>query len=253
MPEIAEANVASIADQITAVKTKISRTLDGNIEPSVDAFRDIETQLIELHRTQAALETALKLQNMIIFDESISRCVQELLGELQGKFRMVSWRAVGIMFLGGIRIKIVMPYYARSCAPTKGIYPHGAILGIVGRMTSSVGSLAARFATALASFKEAAILLEVIGTSLDVKTLITVAKGFAAKARAGQSAENAKTMSNPNSDTDTGITNETEGEKKSSTKMVISTDGGRVRVRKKKRGPKCSDQRLSRMILVSGV
>jgi hypothetical protein len=41
MPEIAEANAASIAAQITTVKTKISQILDGNTEPSVDAFGEI--------------------------------------------------------------------------------------------------------------------------------------------------------------------------------------------------------------------
>lgn len=236
MPEIAEANTVSIAAQITTVKAKLSQTLDGYTEPSVDAFRDIETQLIELHRNQAALEAALKLQQQILFDESVSRSVEELLGELQGKFRMVSWRTVGVMFLGGIRIKIAMPYYSRNCAPKKGIYPHAAILGIVGRMTSAVGSLAARFATALASFKEAAGLLEVMGISLDVKTLTTITKGFAARARAGQSAENVRTMTSP--DSSTGSSSENEKEKEESTRVVVSTDGGRVRVRKRKRGPK---------------
>jgi hypothetical protein len=122
------------------------------------------------------------------------------------------------MFLGGLRIKIAMPYYARDCAPTKGIYPHGAILGIVGRMTSAVGSLAARFATALASFKEAAELLEVMGISLDAKTLAAIAKGFAARARAGQSAENDRTMTNPGSST--GGLSENEEEKEVSNRVV---------------------------------
>ena len=238
MPEIAEANLRSITARINAVKTKITESLDGNVEPTVSAFQGIEAHLIDLHRKQAALEAALILQHKILFDELISSRVEELLGELQGKLRMVSWRTIEVMFLGGLRIKIAMPYYARKCAPTKGIYPHAAILGIIGRMTSSVGSLAARFATALASFKEAAELLHAIGISLDIKTVASVAKGFAARARAGQAAENDEAKTGTDSGDNAESSGESEAGKELSTRIVVSTDGGRIRVRKRKRGPK---------------
>lgn len=226
MPTGVDKALSMIDDQILSIKTNIDDVLADAFKPTSADLQIMEQHLAELYRKLAALQTARKLQESIVEDVMVI-AIDEFLKQLKGKFRMVSWRPQIITFLGGSKVTIYMPYYARQCAPTKGISPHLWLLGIIQHMTPAVASMTAMLSAALSSFKEAENVLAEWGIMLNSKTIRLVSKAFAAKARAGQES------------TDT-ISGDLSGSIESAgiSRILVSTDGGRIRIRRKKTGPK---------------
>lgn len=216
-----DAKIADVKSQID----DLSRTaLDA---PNPGEFSRFEETLVSLTKELAALVAARKLQE-IIFSDALDRAATDLVGYLPGKYRNVGWREIGISFLGGRRIRIVAPYYARKSgrAIQKGLYPHLAVLGIFEKVTPALASMVAMYATASSSFDEARGMLDSQGVALNVKTIRSITKAFATRARAGQSVAAAAGG------------DESEAANEGERVVVVSTDGGRIRVRRKKRGRK---------------
>ena len=122
-------------------------------------------------------------------------------------------------------------YYARRCDEkrsrikrSKGLYPGLLLLGIHDHCTPGLAAEIAMASTALCSLEEARQMLATRGCVLNIKTIRTVVKRFAARARLAQSV-------------DDQLGRDTRGTIEGR-RVVVSTDGGRLRLRKKKRGPK---------------
>ena len=112
-----------------------------------------------------------------------------------------------------------------SCGPNElapmGLYPALVVLGIYDRCTPKLASDASRAVAMLSSLAEAQAQLRSDGIALDIKTLRSTAYRYAARARAAQQSAAC------------GLLDRVTGKR-----VVVSLDGGRVRVRRKKRGPK---------------
>ena len=102
-----------------------------------------------------------------------------------------------------------------------GLYPALVVLGIYDRCTPKLASDASRAVAMHSSLAEAQAQLRSEGIALDIKTLRSTAYRYAARARAAQQSAAC------------GLLDRVTGKR-----VVVSLDGGRVRVRRKKRGPK---------------
>jgi len=100
------------------------------------------------------------------------------------------------------------------------------LLGIYDHCTPLLASIVSTAVVALSSYEEAKSFLFILGCSLNIKTIRTIAKHFAQRARAG-----AEGMSGFPSESIKGK------------RVIVSTDGGRIRIRKKKTGPKTKKKR----------
>ena len=116
----------------------------------------------------------------------------------------------------------VLPRETRPSAKRRpGLYPALVVLGIYDRCTPKLASDASRAVAMLSSLAEAQAQLRSDGIALDIKTLRSTAYRYAARARAAQQSAAC------------GLLDRVTGKR-----VVVSLDGGRVRVRRKKRGPK---------------
>lgn len=136
-------------------------------------------------------------------------------------------RIVNIRMLGGTKIPIVTYYYhckatQKKCRGRQGIYPGLLILGVANRHTPGLESLISLLAAAASSFSEASELIKItLDFKVDIKTIRTNAKHFAEKARACIELDK---FEFPDDFTGRAV--------------AASTDGGRIRIRKNKRGNK---------------
>src|SRR3954465_3033729 len=126
-------------------------------------------------------------------------------------------------------VTIRATYFSRNChrdKPGKGMYPMLLLWGVHDRCTASVGSETSKMVAMLSSFEEVEQVLRDRGRPLDLKTIRAIAYRFATRARTAQYA---------------GRLNW--GETVAGRRVIVSTDGGRIRIRTTKRGRKTAKGR----------
>lgn len=221
---------AIIAEIEITIQTLISamnahlfiETLPTSTE-SIDA---IECSLHNQSRELADYMAIFHLQKTI-FSDTLKAEVSEWIKQQPGKFKHCGWRSVNIRCVGGTVIAVQVPYYARNCDARKkgkGLYPALCLLGIHDRCTPGLASEISQASAALCSLEEARNMLSTRGCQLNIKTVRNVVKRFAARARLAQTCDFAI------SDSDAAVIK--------GRRVVISVDGGRLRLRQNKRGPK---------------
>ena len=132
------------------------------------------------------------------------------------------FREVRVRFMGGFEITLLARYYARSQARMekgKGAYFGLLLLGIYDHCSPALASEVAKLAAAMNSLEDARRQLAEMGVQLSVKQISTIAYQFSQRARLRQKAGGM------------GISASLGGKR-----VVVSTDGGRVRIRTNKRG-----------------
>src|SRR5262249_7455256 len=120
-------------------------------------------------------------------------------------------------------------YFSRNCDRSKtdeGMYPMLLLWGVHDRCSAALVSEISRLVAMLGSLEEVEKVLSDRGQPLDFKTIRTIAYRFAMRVRAAQRA---------------GTLNW--GETVAGRRVVVSTDGGRIRIRTTKRGPKTAKGR----------
>jgi hypothetical protein len=138
------------------------------------------------------------------------------------KMKDFGYRPVTVQFLGGLEVEVMARYWCRCQARAdkgKGSYFGLTLLGVCDRTTPALASEVAQLAAALSSFEDARARLEQMGVKMSIRRIAKVAYHFAQRARSRQELEGM------------GIEGSLAGKR-----VVISTDGGRLRVRKNKRG-----------------
>ncbi len=105
------------------------------------------------------------------------------------------------------------------------MFPGLFILGIYDHLTPGLASEICLMATIASSFQEASQIMSDRGISIDAKTICEIVRRYAYRA------EYAKNNVELNLESLSGR------------RVIISTDGGRIRIRKKKRGPKTKKER----------
>jgi hypothetical protein len=138
------------------------------------------------------------------------------------KMKDFGYRPVTVQFLGGIEVELMARYWCRSQARAdrgRGSYFGLVLLGVCDRTTPALASEVAQLAAALSSFEDAQARLRQMGVAMSIRRIANVAYHFAQRARSRQELDGM------------GIEGSLAGKR-----VVISTDGGRLRVRKDKRG-----------------
>src|SRR5215468_9763419 len=125
----------------------------------------------------------------------------------------------------GLAVPVRVTYYRRQGQRRAGkrdawVYVGLVLLGIYDRCTPALASEVSLFAAMLGSLAEAQDVLAARGVELDTKTVRLIAYRYAARARLAQQIER------------TAFADTVAGRR-----VVISSDGGRLRLRETKRGP----------------
>jgi hypothetical protein len=114
----------------------------------------------------------------------------------------------------------------RSKAAGQGMYPMLLLWGVHDRCTAAGASEVSKLVAMLGSLEEVEQVLSDRGQPLDFKTIRTIAYRFATRARTAQRAGDLNW-----------------GETVAGRRVVVSTDGGRIRIRTTKRGPRTAKGR----------
>ncbi len=125
----------------------------------------------------------------------------------------------------GGEVTVKATYYCRrqgsAFKKSKGTYAGLLLPGIHDRCSPGLSSEVSMMATATGSFEEACDILSERGLQMNVKTLRKIAYRYAQRARAASESDSME------------FTDSVAGRR-----VVVSVDGGRLRIRKNKRGPK---------------
>ena len=147
----------------------------------------------------------------------------------QSPFRIRGWQSLTILLLGGNEIPIVSRFFAKNKPRSekgKGFYPGLAVLGISERMSPATLDLLAKSAASLGSIRDAQGALADQGINVSVTRISTAVRAAAVAARTLRTNDiSLQTL-------------EIKGRK-----IVASIDGGRLRIRKDKKGKKTTKGR----------
>ena len=150
-----------------------------------------------------------------------------------GRMKSEGLETVSIQCCTGSSVDVRVRYYRRSCDRRnrkryKGAYAGLILLGIHDRCSPALASMVSAWSALLSSFEEVRQVLCDHGMVLDIKVIRKLTYRYAERARAEQQA---------------GRIPLNERDSLEGRRVVISTDGGRTRLREKKRGPKTSKNR----------
>jgi hypothetical protein len=172
--------------------------------------------LLELH-LQASLDC-----------EEHQKKEEELIRSWPGRLKSDGYERVRIVTLGGVGITVWARYYCRGCDRRsgkryKGVYGGLVLLGVHEHCTPALAATVSAWSALLSSFAEVRQVLLEQGVKLDVKGVRRVAYRYAERARVLQQA---------------GHIAVAKGDTVQGRRVVVSADGGRLRLRENKRGAK---------------
>jgi hypothetical protein len=166
----------------------------------------------------------LKLQELVASEE-IREKAKQLVKSQPKRMKNQGLREVEVKVASGSAVRIKSEYYSGKSDGRKkrgkGFYPALVILGIYEGCTPSLAQEISVMAVLLGSFEEAQQVLLSRGVKVDIKTVRGICYRTAQRARVLQQSEGFKI-----------------GENLTGRRVVISSDGGRIRIRKTKRGHK---------------
>ena len=220
----AQENLIAIKDRISNILQELNSVNSGESSLLEEGQQDIVNLECEL----SDLFQAKSFQQKILTDEFKSK-MNELVGSHPKKAKFKDYRVSNITFKNGTTIKIVSPYYILKGVgkkKNKGLFPALHLLGIYKHCSGNLCSYVSQLCSALSSYDEAQKMLKVSGIDLNIKTIIAISRQMALQVRLAQKAENYVVTFN-----DCGKT------------IVVSIDGGRVKTREKKKGPKTKKKR----------
>lgn len=185
-----------------------------------------EEKIREATNRLSARILAHKIQQSLD-DRNIQENAAELIDTMPKKFKNQGSRNVKITTSWGEIIVVKTNYFSQAGKKDKrrnkrkGLFPGLFLLGIHDHLTPKLASEISSIGVIVASYEEARQVLIDRGIFLDTKTIITVAQRYAQRAKIAQ-----REKGYSFSDTLAGC------------RVIVSIDGGRIRIREKKRGPK---------------
>lgn len=216
--------ITEIGQRLQEAKAEFERWLAaGGVPSSAAELAQREREGKTLTDRLQALATALELQRALA-SPTLHERERTLAKSSPKKMKDFGYRPVTVQFLGGLEVEVMARYWCRSAARAdkgKGSYFGLTLLGVCDRTTPALASEVAQLAAALSSFEDARARLQQMGVAMSIRRIAKVAYHFAQRARSRQELDGM------------GIEGSLAGKR-----VVISTDGGRLRVRKNKRGQK---------------
>jgi hypothetical protein len=220
--------LAEIRAKIEDVQQKIeTKRRDGRVIRTAADFKSWEREIAALtgrlsallmaEATQAALDDSENRRRARSLAQGAGHTIKD-----QGR-RDVTLRTT----CGPIIVRVT--YYSRNCDRVKsarGMYPMLLVWGVHDHCSAAVVSEISKLVAMLGPLEEVEQVLSDRGQPLDFKTIRTIAYRFAARARAAQRAGDLNW-----------------GETVAGRRVVVSSDGGRLRIRTTKRGPKTAKGR----------
>jgi len=155
--------------------------------------------------------------------EEIDSESKELAKSQPKQFKNYGKRTILIRFAGGSEIRISTNYYGRKKKrkdKEHGFYPALCLFGIHDKCTPALASEVSMLSAALCSLDEAKQMLDSRGCNLNIKTIRNIIKRYAARARLSQEEDHGEVF--------------LDAKDIVGRRIIISTDGGRIRIRKKK-------------------
>jgi len=217
-------SITEIRQRLQDAKTDWQRWLAAEYTPSSAAeLVQREREGKGLTDRLGALTTALAVQRALV-SPALHEQERRLAHASPKKMKDFGYRPVTVLFLGGLAVELWARYWCRNRTRAdkgKGSYFGLTLLGVCDRTTPALASEVAQLAAALSSFEDAQMRLRQMGVPLSIRRIANVAYHFAQRARRRQELEGM------------GIEGSLTGKR-----VVISTDGGRLRVRRNKRGHK---------------
>jgi hypothetical protein len=180
-----------------------------------------ERELKRLSDRLQGLHAAGQLQRQLASEE-LRKTERQCADGGGKKMKYYGYREVKICFVGGLKIKLWARYHARNQARAdkgKGAYFGLLLLGVHDHCTPALASEVAQLAAAMNSLEDARVQLQAMGVELSKNQIADIAYAFAQRARLTQQIQGM------------GIRGSLTGKR-----VVISADGGRVRIRTNKRG-----------------
>ena len=194
--------------------------------PVIGSAADLEAAEQECARRCDALFAALmgELTQAALDRPAVREAAQTLARSAPKRLKVAEARQVNVQFQRGAPVPLRATYYRRNRSNTlrreKGLFPAFVVLGIHEHASPAAAAQMARSACAVASLEEAAAwLCDTGGLEVDIKTLRRVTRRFGQRARAGLPG-NLPAL-------------QVDGKGRS---VVISVDGGRLRIRRDKAG-----------------
>ena len=226
MSNAAQKNLSDLESKLAETQQNLSQFCSKGIEEfSPAAMLAFETELLRLNGLISALLLAIFCQKQALSEEEAKEELA-LAKRCKGKYRDMGWRPHQIKAASGDTVVIFARYFARKCAPGKGFSPFLLLSGLSLGTSPKLAALIAMFAASLSSYEEAKAALQEVGPKLDPKTIKRIADAFGASA----SARRALLV-------DKEAPEVAEGDGKLR-RVLISTDGGRIRIRRAKPGRK---------------
>jgi hypothetical protein len=177
-----------------------------------------EQRIQDLTQRLHALVAANAVQAAALSPQS-RQDTRHLLTTLARPLKNQGWRAVWLNFAQGPEVVVFLPYYSRSKAlpgkRAKGCFPALLLLGIYDHSSPSLAADLAQLAALMGSFQEARLLLLLRGVCLSVNRLRRIVYHYARRVRLAQ--QTARPL---------------QGQSLKGRLVVITTDGGRIRIRK---------------------
>jgi len=196
---------------------------------SPEELEEFEKKIEQKTKRLAGLITGQVIQDSLASEE-MQREALQFVGSWPRPMRNDGMEYVNIRTKSGQVVTVRTSYFRRKGKRIfkkrhPGIYPGLILLGIQDRCTPGLASDISLLAAAMASFEEVGQVLSGMGIHLDIKTIRSISYSFAAAARLMQQ----------ESIIQLGTV--------SGRRVVVSCDGGRIRIRTNKRGRKTKKNR----------
>ena len=193
---------------------------------TAESFEKDELEIYQFTNNLGDIIVQHQLQT-VCDNESMRQTGRRLAQAMPGRVKNQGLRDVHIQTLHGGTITITTVYFSRNCdkqKPNRGCYPVLTLLGIYGyrpHVTPALSNYIVLMVAAMGSMEEAKLWLAKQGIKWSVNGIRALTYHYTSRARYAQQHCAASL-----------------GESVAGRRIVISVDGGRLRVRRNKRGPK---------------
>ena len=216
--EVLEAKIEESIVEINKIRRECSLVKTGQ------ELEELESRIIQATDKLASVLLAQKVQNSLV-NPDLREEGSQLAKSSPKKMKNQGLREVEIQPSRGESFTVVATYFSQKGKRRKksraGFYPELILLGIHDHCTPKLASDISLTAVSMNSFEESSKSLADRGINLGIDTIRNITVRFAQRAKLAQMSESYNF-----------------GETVGGRRVICSTDGGRIRIRRNKRGPK---------------